>query len=265
LPMLAAASVFRAEALAGIDLLFVRENRGGLYFGEYGESRTAGTRRAFHRFQYDETEVRRILNVGINIARGRRRHMTVIDKPGGIPSISNLWRDIANELCRNSNIDLGFLEVDTANYRVMADPRSLDVVVAPNLFGDVLADGAAALLASRGMSYSANFSDNRVGVYQTAHGAAYDLAGLDRANPLGQIYSLAMLLHESFHIPGIHATIVNAIADVLDAGWRTPDIMQPGGREIGTADMSARVAEAVLLRHAQSRDAGDGQNLLARA
>ena len=242
-PALRGAGSMRPEAVAGVDLLVIREHAGGIYFGQSGETTHAGVRRAFHHFHYDEPAVRRILAVAAAAARMRRGRLCVIHKPAGIPAISRLWQDLATDIA--ADLELEKLEVDTANYRLLVDASHFDVVVAPNLFGDVLADGAAALLATRGMSYSSNHSDGLVGVYQTAHGAAYDLAGKDRANPLGQVLSLAMMLHENFGLDSAAAAIRAAIDDVLAAGWRTADIMEKGARLVGTREMSRRVAEAV--------------------
>lgn len=247
-PALQGAGVFRPAAVEGVDILVVRENSGGIYFGEFGESPEQGGRRAYHRFHYDECEVTRVGRIATHLASVRRGRLCLVYKPAGLPSISALWRDCIQQLSSEADVDLELLEVDTANYRLIADAASFDVILAPNLFGDVLADGAAALLASRGMSYSANFSDAKVGVYQTAHGAAYDLAGQDRANPLGQVYSLAVMLRESFGLGDICEMIRTAVADVLAAGWRTDDIMEPQGRRVGTRELCRLVADALRLR-----------------
>ena len=132
------------------------------------------------------------------------------------------------------------LNVDTACYQLVADARSFDVVVAPNMFGDVLADVATLLLGSRGMSSSANFGDGGLAVYQTGHGAAYDLAGQDRANPVGQILAMA-LLHESFGLEQLRLQVRDAVSDTLASGWRTADIMAPGCRAVGTRELVAQI------------------------
>jgi 3-isopropylmalate dehydrogenase len=245
------AGFFRPEITAGVDMLVVRENKSGMYFGEHGECPGPGGRRAFHNIHYDEHDVRRILDVAIRCAQARRGQIAVIHKPGGVPAISTLWRDVAEPMCRAGGVAAEFIEVDTANYRMLSNPRSFDVIAAANMYGDVLADGAAALLASRGMSYSANYSDNGVGVYQTAHGAAYDLEGKDLANPIGQIYSLAILLNESFGLGMISRAIFDAVDEVLHSGLRTADIMESGCTQLGSAAFSARVAESFRKRHAE--------------
>lgn len=248
LPALRDIGPLRPETVADADILVIRENIGGLYQGEFGFEKIAGLRRAFHNLHYDDAQVARILEVAVAAARLRRGGLCVIGKPGGAPSISQLWREHAERLAAGSGIKLRFLEVDNACYQLVAEPRSFDVVAAPNLFGDVLADGATVLLGSRGLSYSANFSGGGRAVYQTGHGAAYDLAGSDRANPLGQIQSLAMLLRENFGLATLESEIRGAINDTLAAGWRTADIASDGCKVIGTQALGRKIAERLETR-----------------
>jgi 3-isopropylmalate dehydrogenase len=139
-----------------------------------------------------------------------------------------------------------FTDVDLMAYRLIQEPRAFDVIAAPNLFGDILADLGAVLLGSRGLSFSGNFSEDGAAVYQTNHGSAPDLAGLDQANPIGQIASLAMLLRESFGLAREAAWIEAGIGDVLRLGLRTFDILEEGTSLVGTAEMGERIASAVL-------------------
>jgi 3-isopropylmalate dehydrogenase len=242
------AGPLRPEALTEVDMLVVRENLGGLYQGEGEQAQDSGKRRARHCFEYDAEHVRQILEVGAKLAELRRGRLCVVHKPGGVPAVSRLWRALAEEVCNGRALELNLLEVDNACYQMIADAGAFDVVVASNMFGDVLADGAAVLLGSRGMSYSANFSDDGIGVYQTGHGAAHDLAGTDRANPIGQIHSLVFMLREHFDLDHVADAIEQAIEDVLAAGWRTADIMAPGCRRTGTRDMGRRIARAACSR-----------------
>jgi 3-isopropylmalate dehydrogenase len=248
LPALRGTGILVPEAVRDVDILVIRENASGLYLGEAGTETIGGRTRAWHRFHYDEDEVDRILRLAAAAARLRRGQLCVVTKPAGVPGISELWRTRAIATSREAGVELRLLEVDTACYQMVADARSFDVVAAPNMFGDVLADGASVLLGSRGMSYSANYSPGGCAVYQTGHGAAYDLAGTGRANPLGQVQSLAMLLAESFGLAEIARAIVDAINDVLAAGWRTPDIMAPGCRAVGTRELAAHISAALALR-----------------
>lgn len=245
--------VLRPEATEGVDVLIIRENTGGLYLGDYGFKVREGERRAYHGFEYSESQVARIIRVAVAAAQRRRGRLCVVTKPGGVPSISALWAEQAGLGANGSGVELRFLEVDTAAYQLLAEARHFDVVVAPNMFGDVLADGATLLLGSRGMSCSANLGDGGRGVYQTGHGAAYDLAGTDRANPIGQIHALALLLRESFGLEHLALQLQSAIEDTLAAGWRTPDIASSGARLAGTQQMAEHIAAALALRLAPAR------------
>lgn len=240
--------VLKPEAVAQVDILIIRENVGGLYQSDFGLEKKSGYRRAFHHIYYDDAQVSRIMQVAINVADMRQKKLCVVTKTGGAPAISELWQDNAEQLAHTSDVEVKMLAIDTACYQLLADAQNFDVIVAPNMFGDVLADGAALLLGSRGMSCSANYADNGIAVYQTGHGAAYDLAGMDQANPLGQIQSLAMMLGESFRLGRLCEEIRGAINDTLSAGWRTPDIMASGCKVVGTRELGQRITEALDFR-----------------
>jgi 3-isopropylmalate dehydrogenase len=247
LPPLADTGPLRPDAVQDVDILLVRENLGGLYQGEFHLETTASGGHASHRFGYTTEQVSDILETAVRLARARRGELCVVTKPGGAPSISRLWETEARRIAGDAKVDLRILEIDNASYQMVADARAFDVVVAPNLFGDVLGDGAALLLASRGMSYSANFNHAGHAVYQTGHGAAHDLAGTDRANPLGQLLSLAMMLHESFGQTRVAQALLAAIDDTLAAGWRTRDIAAPGARVVGTRALAEQVADRMEI------------------
>lgn len=242
LPALEDTGALRPDAVRGSDILLVRDNAGGLYQGNWHTVNTGQQIQAHHSFSYDESQVLRIVSLAFAAAAARRGSLCVVHKPGGAPAISELWVQIAQQCARTSPVELRFLEVDTAAYLLLADARAFDVVVAPNMFGDILADAAALLLGSRGMSYSFNLGDNGVAIYQTGHGAAYDLAGTGRANPLGQIQSLAALLRESFGLVELSRALIGACNAVLADGLRTADIMGPTSTLVSTADMGAAVA-----------------------
>ncbi len=244
-PALRGASRLRPEFLADVDILVVRENTGGVYQGRWGETSGPGGRVAEHAFRYSEPEVRRILAVGARLAMSRRRRMAVIVKPGGVPSISRLWCDCAADAARAAGVELACLDVDYAAYKLVQHARDLDVVVAPNMLGDILVDLGAVLLGSRGASFSGNFSPLGAAVYQTNHGAARDLAGSGRANPAGQVLSLAMLLRESLGLDDAAALLEAALEDAWARGFRTFDVMIPGASLVGTAEMGERIAESV--------------------
>jgi 3-isopropylmalate dehydrogenase len=137
------------------------------------------------------------------------------------------------------------VNVDYAAYGLIQHARQFDVVVAPNLFGDVLVDISSVLLGSRALGYSGNFSSTTTAVYQTNHGAAHDLAGKNQANPVGQIFALAMLLRESFDLMDAADRIEHAVREVWRQGWRTADLAEPGCRPAGTREMGELVAAAV--------------------
>jgi 3-isopropylmalate dehydrogenase len=159
--------------------------------------------------------------------------------------VSALWRDIGRETAAAAQIEVGFVDIDLAAYRLVQDPLSFDVIAAPNLFGDVLADLGAVLLSSRGLSFSGNFSEEGAAVYQTNHGSALDLAGQGRANPLGQIASLAMMLRESFGLAREAGWIDSSVEEVVRHGFRTFDVAEPRTTVVGTAEMGERIAAAV--------------------
>ncbi len=244
-PALVGDNHIKAEYLRDVDILLIRENVAGLYQGEWNEQPGQnGERTAGQSFRYSESEVRRILTVAARIAAERRGILHVVIKDGGVPAISRLWRDCAGEITRGMPIQCHLLNVDLAVYRLLQQPQEFDVMVSPNLFGDVLADLGGVLLGSRALSFSGNFSSAGAAVYQTNHGAAYDLAGTNRANPAGQIYSLAMLLRESFGLVR-HADIIEtALAATWNQGWRTADLVHDGS-PIGTREMAERVAGEV--------------------
>ncbi len=244
-PALRGASRLRPEFLAGVDILFVRENTGGIYQGRWSETAGPGGRVAEHSFSYGEAEVRRIVAAGARLAASRRRRMTVVVKPGGVPSVSALWCDCAADAARAAGVELTNLDVDYAAYRLVQQASDFDVIVAPNMLGDILIDLGAVLLGSRGASFSGNFSASGAAVYQTNHGAAKDLAGSGRANPAGQVLSLAMLLRESFGLDEAASLLEAALEDAWTAGFRTFDVMVPGARLVGTAEMGDRIAESI--------------------
>jgi 3-isopropylmalate dehydrogenase len=239
--------VIRPEKRDRIDIVMVRENSGGLYFGEsYQVADALGRTTVSHRYGYRDDQVERILRVAAALASMRRQRLCLVVKPGGIPSISTLWNDTLKKVASGTNLEIQVLEVDNAAYQLIDAARNFDVVVSPNMFGDVLADCGSLLLGSRGLSYSGNFSANGAAVYQTGHGAAHDLARRNIANPIGQIFSLAMMLRESFGLFAIADAVESAVAMTLAAGWRTADIAGPTSRIIGTREMGEKVSGALV-------------------
>ena len=245
LPALRDTGVVKADALEDVDILMVRENSGGIYLGQWKEKADADGLTASHSFEYREDQVERILRVAIGLANMRRRRLTLVLKPDGIPSISRLWINVLNDLVDGSSLSFEVLQVDHAAFQLIQTARTFDVVVSPNLFGDILADCGGLLLGSRGMCFSGNFGKNGMAVYQTGHGAAYDLAGKDEANPIGQILSLAMLLRMSFGLEELAGRIETALNKTLSEGWRTPDILAPDCKIVGTRELGSRIVQAI--------------------
>lgn len=223
-PAFAALSRLETEVVSGADVLVVRDNAGGVYQGTWSEDVVDGVRRATHAFSYAETEVRRVVRAGTVLALFRRGRMAVVAKEGGVPTITALWRDIGAEEAARAGVAFELVNIDLAAYRLVQEPRSFDVLVCPNLAGDVLADVGAVLLGGRGLSFSGNFAPDGGGVFQTNHGAARDVAGTGRANPVGQILSLAMLLREGLGFERDAARLEDAVERTLASGARTPDL-----------------------------------------
>ena len=239
----------KPECVQDLDLLLVRENTGGEYLGESRILSESGEGRvAEHSFRYSEVQVRRLLEAAAALAARRRGLLAVAVKEHGLPAVSGLWREVGEEVASRAGVAFRAVDIDLAAYRLVQDPRSFDVLAASNLFGDILADLAAVLLGSRGVSFSGNFSAAGAAVYQTNHGAAYELAGSNRANPIGQIFSLAMMLRESFGMTEAALAIEQAVDDVLRHGFRTFDVAEAGTTLVGTREMGIHVASAVRSR-----------------
>ncbi len=251
-PELARAGKIAPQFLKDVDLLIVRDNTGGVYQGQWGDRATNKGRVAEHSFNYSESEVHRIVEVAARAAAGRRGNLHVIVKDGGVPTVTALWRDVGNAVARKHGVDVKFMNIDLAAYELIQNPARFDVIVAPNLFGDIIADICGVLVSSRGVTFSGNFDPHGRGVYQTNHGCAHDLAGTDVANPAGQFLSLAMLLRESFGLEEAASLIEKSLAETWRAGWRTADLDEPGCKILGTRAITDKVAEQVL-RSAESR------------
>lgn len=247
LSILGPISAVKSERLRDIDILVIRENLGGIYQGEFNLEQVDGHSRATHTFAYDSQQIANIANIALMAAMKRRKKICVMIKSGGAPSMSALWKQVTESVIQGNEVELSFLEIDNAAYQVIANPQQFDVILTPNLFGDILADGAAILLGSRGLSYSANFGVQGEGIYQTGHGAAYDIAQQNRANPLGQIYSLAYLLEQSFGLTDMSHAIHRAVEMTLAQGIRTADIMTAGCIQVSTSEMAEHIAHNLKM------------------
>ena len=254
-PALVPASPLRPDLLAGVDLLIVRELTGGVYFGARDEASGAvGERTARDTLPYAEGEIRRVVRLAFELARGRRRHVTSVDK-ANVLATSRLWRTVANEVHADfPDVELNHQLVDSCAMLLVRRPAQFDVLVTENLFGDILSDEASVLAGSLGMLPSASLGERRTahgtfGLYEPIHGSAPDIAGRDIANPIGTILSAAMLLRWSLGRADAADAVEAAVAATLDAGFRTADIAGDGNaRTVGTSAMAAEVAERVAAR-----------------
>jgi 3-isopropylmalate dehydrogenase len=234
---------FKPERVAGADLIIVRELLGGLYFGEPRELAADGSF-GLNTLRYTPAEVERVSRVAFELARGRRRKLTSVDKANVLES-SQLWRATVTKLAREyGDVTLEHQYVDAFAMALVMDPRRFDVVVTENLFGDILSDEAGAIAGSLGMLPSASLGDGP-GLYEPVHGSAPTLAGKDVANPIGTIASLALLLRHSAKLPEQAHMIETAIAGALDAGCRTADIAEPGAAVLSCSAMGQAIAERI--------------------
>ncbi|MES1180648.1 MAG: isocitrate/isopropylmalate family dehydrogenase, partial [Verrucomicrobiota bacterium] len=245
-PELARAGKISPQFLKDVDMLIIRDNTGGVYQGQWGDRATDQGRVAEHAFQYSEPEVHRLVEVAVRAAAQRKGNLQVIVKDGGVPTVTALWRDVGSAVAKRHGLEAKFMNVDLAVYELIQNPARFDVIVAPNLFGDIIADVCGVLVSSRGVTFSGNFDPQGHGVYQTNHGCAHDLKGMDVANPGGQILSLAMLLRESFRLDSAAALMEKSLAETWRAGWRTADIAESGCQILGTKAMAEKVAEQVF-------------------
>lgn len=228
-----------------IDILVVRENLGGIYQGKTSERVAGDEREVAHTFVQGEKSVRAVLNIAAQAARQRGGMVTVVCKESGLPVIHNLWRRCALETGEHFGIKVALLDIDYAAYKLLQEPEAFDVIAAPNCFGDILSDLGGVLAGSRGLTFGGSFSANGAAVYQTNHGAAHDLARTDTANPVGQFFSAAMMLRETFQLTEQAQLIEDAVQGVWQAGWRTRDLNEPGCKIAGTQKFTALVVEEI--------------------
>ncbi|MFO8101612.1 MAG: 3-isopropylmalate dehydrogenase [Dehalococcoidia bacterium] len=252
-PELADHANLKPEVVNGVDFIFVRELTGGLYFGKPKKRwETSRGRKAVDTMVYSEKEIERIVRVGFEIARTRKKRLISVDKANVLES-SRLWRQIATELADDyPDVELEHQLVDACSMRIIQQPASMDVLVTENTFGDILTDEASMLAGSLGMLPSASLASvpggkgSRVfGLYEPIHGSAPRRAGLDMANPIATILSCAMMLRYSFALPREADAVEKAVTLILREGYRTYDIMSEGMCKLGTAEMGNRVAQKI--------------------
>ncbi len=253
-PAIINSSPVKPQVLRGVDIMAVRELTGGLYFARPKKMwRTSQGRIGVDTLRYTEREVRRILRLAFELARGRRRHVTSVDKANVLAS-SRLWREVADELARGyADVQLEHMLVDSAAMQLISNPSRFDVLVAENTFGDILTDEASVLAGSMGMLPSASLAGlpgrprrrRVVSLYEPIHGSAPDIAGKGVANPIGAIVSMAMMLRLSLGLDDGAVAVERAVERALEDGYRTPDIAGDGEETVKTSQMAEAIADRV--------------------
>lgn len=244
-PSLMHASTLKEEVLQGVDILVIRELTGGLYFGEKSREKTADGQKATDVLTYSTYEIERIARFAFDAARQRQRKLCSVDKANVLES-SRLWRETVMDLAREyPDVEVTHMYVDNCSMQLIRNPRQFDVIVTENMFGDILTDEASMLTGSIGMLPSASIG-GEVGLYEPAHGSAPDIAGQNKANPLATILSAALLLRYSLKLEKEAQTVEQAVQQVIDEGYRTPDLAEPGKKILGTNEMGDLVAQTIL-------------------
>ncbi len=247
LPHLVEASSLKREIVDGVDIMVVRELTGGVYFGQpkgIFETET-GEKRGVNTMAYTESEIDRIARVGFETAKKRQGKLCSVDK-ANVLDVSQLWRDRISQIgSEYPNVELSHLYVDNAAMQLIRWPKQFDTIVTGNLFGDILSDAAAMLTGSIGMLPSASLGETGPGVFEPVHGSAPDIAGQDKANPLAQVLSAAMMLRYGLNQPTAADQIEQAVLKVLDWGYRTGDILSEGMKPVGCREMGEMLLKAL--------------------
>lgn len=248
-PPLINSTNLKPEVVDGVDFICVRELTGGLYFGRPKRQwQTSKGRRAVDTMAYSEQEIERIVRVGFELARSRKKKLVSVDK-ANVLETSRLWRQVAMEVAQKyPDVELEHMLVDSCSMRLIQNPKYLDVIVTENTFGDILTDEASMLAGSMGMLPSASLSgiprkgEATFGLYEPIHGSAPRRAGLNMANPIATVLSVAMMLRYSFVLTREAQVVETAIEEVLNEGYRTYDIMSQGKKQVGTKEMGDLIA-----------------------
>lgn len=247
LPQLIDASSLKKEIVEGVDIMVVRELTGGIYFGQpkgIFETET-GAKRGVNTMAYLDSEIDRIAKIGFETAQKRRGKLCSVDK-ANVLDVSQLWRDRVTAMSKSySDVELTHMYVDNAAMQLVRAPKQFDTIVTGNLFGDILSDEAAMLTGSIGMLPSASLGESGLGVFEPVHGSAPDIAGQDKANPLAQVLSAAMMLKYGLNEARAADRIEQAVLKVLDRGLRTGDIMSEGMTLVGCRAMGDALIEGI--------------------
>ena len=243
---LSAACPLRADIAArGIDFVVVRELIGGVYFGSHSTEEVDGEQKATDIMAYSEHEIRRVARVAFDMARKRRNRVTSIDK-ANVLDTSRLWRKTVTEVAAEyPDVELRHMYVDNAAMQIVRDPSQFDVIVTENLFGDILSDEASQITGSIGMIPSSSMGDGTRGLYEPIHGSAPDIAGQDKANPIGTILAAAMMLRYSFDMAAEDDAVEAAVDKVLKDGYRCGDILGESGTLVGCREMGSLIRQRI--------------------
>lgn len=240
-PQLADASPLRPEIVArGIDFIIVRELTGGIYFGEHRTDH-AGEVQAVDVMAYTEREIERIGRIGFETARKRDKRLCSVEK-SNVLDCSRLWKAVMHRLAEEyPDVELTDMLVDNCAMQIVKDPAQFDVIVTENMFGDILSDEASMITGSIGMIPSSSLGEGTRGLYEPIHGSAPDIAGQDKANPIGTILAAAMMLRYSFDMSAEADAVEAAVDRTLKAGFRCGDILNEGGKLLGCKAMGAEI------------------------
>ena len=254
LPFLVNSTPLKQEIIKGVDIMVVRELTGGLYFGQPKKQwKDAGGRKAVDTMSYSEQEIERIVKVGFELALTRRKKLTSVDK-ANVLQTSRLWRQVVNEIAPSyPDVELDHMLVDTSSMRLIQNPKYFDVMVTENTFGDILTDEASMLAGSMGMLPSASLAGipgpgnpKAFGMYEPIHGSAPKRAGQNMVNPIATILSISMMLRYSLNLVKESEAVDKAVYGVLDAGYRTYDIMEETRKKVGTKEMGDAIVSEIL-------------------
>lgn len=242
----AACPLKEEKVRGGLDLLVVRELTGGIYFGERGVKDTENMGKAAYDVElYSEKEVERVAEIAFSMAMKRNKKVTSVDKANVLES-SRLWRKtVAKVAERYPEVTLENLYVDNAAMQLVYNPKQFDVIVTSNIFGDILSDEASMITGSIGMLPSASLAEGAFGMYEPVHGSAPDIAGTGKANPMAAVLSAAMMLKYTFGLVKEADAIENAVKNVLEEGYRTPDLMTDGKKQVSTSEIGTLIAERI--------------------
>jgi 3-isopropylmalate dehydrogenase len=251
-PALANACPLKKEIFEkGIDIMVVRELTGGMYFGDRGQKLNGNARAAWDTEMYDENEIRRIAVMAFNIARTRKKNITSVDKANVLES-SRLWREVVSTVAKDyRDVTLRHMYVDNTAMQLIREPSQFDVLVTTNMFGDILSDEASQLTGSIGLLPSASVGETNKktrGLFEPIHGSAPDIAGQDIANPIAMVLSAAMMLRYAFDLQAEAKSVEDAVAGVLEKGYRTGDIYSDGMTKVGTIEMGELIIQNLKRR-----------------